>query len=175
MNLPILLSVPHAGWKIPPEVRDTAILTDRDILDDGDSGAAEIYYPLKEVVEAFVTTDIARAIVDLNRAEDDFWKDGVIKTHTCWDIPVYRHYPSEETIQELINKYHRPYHARLTSLAGSVMAGIDCHTMAATAPPVAKDSGEERPPVCLSNAEYTCPKDWIESLAECLSHLPQEL
>ena len=45
--------------------------------------AAAIYCPLEQYVGAFVTIDIARAIVDLNQAEDDFRKDGVIKTHTC--------------------------------------------------------------------------------------------
>jgi N-formylglutamate amidohydrolase len=61
MKLPILLSVPHSGWKIPPEVQDICILTKKDILEDGDVGAAEIYYPLKEEVETFITTDIGRA------------------------------------------------------------------------------------------------------------------
>ena len=169
MKLPILLSVPHAGWKIPPEVQDICILTKKDILEDGDAGAAEIYYPLKLEVEAFVTTDIGRAIVDMNRAEDDFWKDGVIKTHTCWDVPVYSNYPSEDTIAKLIAKYHRPYHTRLSELAKKVKIGIDCHTMANVAPPVAPDIGKKRPPVCLSNAESTCPQEWIESLTYCLS------
>ena len=169
MKLPILLSVPHAGWKIPPEVQDICILSKKDILEDGDVGAAEIYYPLKDEVEAFVTTDIGRAIVDMNRVENDFWKDGVIKTHTCWDVPVYSTYPSADTITKLITKYHRPYHDKLSNFAKTVKIGIDCHTMAAVAPPVAPDSGKERPPVCLSNAESTCPQEWIESLARHLS------
>jgi formiminoglutamase len=169
MKLPILLSVPHAGWKIPPEVRNICILTRKDILEDGDGGAAEIYYPLDKEVEAFVTTDIGRAIVDMNRAEDDFWKDGVIKTHTCWDVPVYSSYPSNDAISKLVAKYHRPYHTQLSELAKKVKIGIDCHTMAAVGPPVAPDSGKERPPVCLSHAEHTCPDEWIDSLARCLS------
>jgi N-formylglutamate deformylase len=169
MTLPILVSVPHAGWKIPPEVLDICILTEKDIHADDDEGAAEIYNPLKKEVKAFVTTDIGRAIVDMNRAEDDFRKDGVIKTHTCWDVPVYRSYPSMEIIVTLIAKYHRPYHAQLSALAQRAKIGIDCHTMAAVGPPVAPDSGKERPPVCLSNAGFTCPQEWIESLAQCLS------
>lgn len=169
MKLPILLSVPHAGWKIPPKIQDICILTKKDILEDGDAGAVEIYYPLKEEVEAFVTTDIGRAIVDMNRAENDFWKDGVIKTHTCWDVPVYSTYPSANTIANLITKYHRPYHEQLSSFAKTVKIGIDCHTMANVAPPIAPDSGKERPPVCLSNAESSCPQEWIEFLAQFLS------
>jgi formiminoglutamase len=172
MKLPILLSVPHVGWKIPREVQDICLLTKKDILDDGDAGAAEIYYPLEKEVKAFVTTDIAQAIVDMNRAENDFWKDGVIKTHTCWDVPVYKTYPSKDTIAKLIAEYHRPYHAKLSDLAKNVKIGIDCHTMAAVAPPVAPDSGMERPPVCLSNAGSTCPQECIETLAQ---HLTQSL
>jgi formiminoglutamase len=169
MKLPILLSVPHAGWKIPQEVQDICILSKKDILDDGDSGAAEIYYPLKDKVEAFVATDIARAIIDINRADNDFWKDGVIKTHTCWDVPVYSTYPSEDIISKLIVNYHHPYHARLSELAKTVKIGIDCHTMAAVGPPVASDSGKKRPYVCISNAESSCPQEWIESLARHVS------
>jgi N-formylglutamate amidohydrolase len=169
MKLPILLSIPHAGWKVPEVVQDVCLLTKKDILEDGDAGAAELYNPLKKEVEAFVSTDIARAIVDMNRAEDDFWKDGVIKTHTCWDVPVYKSYPSEYTIAELIAKYHRPYHAKLSDSAKNVKIGIDCHTMAAVAPPVAPDRGKRRPPVCLSNADSTCPTDWIDTLAQYLN------
>lgn len=170
MILPILLSVPHAGWKIPPEVQNICLLTEKDIRDDGDGGASEIYYPLEKEVHAFVTTEIARAIVDMNRAENDFRKDGIIKTHTCWDVPVYSEYPTKETIGKMLAQYHRPYHAQLSAFAKTVKVGIDCHTMAAVAPPVAPDSGKERPPVCLSNGDFTCPKEWIQSLAEMLSH-----
>jgi formiminoglutamase len=169
MKLPILLSIPHAGWRIPEEVQDICLLTKKDILDDGDAGAAEIYYPLEKEVKAFVTTDIARAIVDMNRAENDFWKDGVIKTHTCWDVPIYKTYPSGDAIARLIAKYHQPYHDKLSDFAKNVKIGIDGHTMAAVAPPVAPDSGKERPPLCLSNADSTCPRKWIELLAQYLS------
>lgn len=164
MTLPILLSVPHAGLRIPPEVEHLNLLETADIVADGDEGAAEIY-DLEAHVAAFVTTDIARAYVDLNRAEDDLRKDGVVKTHTCWDVPIYRRPVSEDIVGELLEKYHRPYHRRLRKLAGSVKLGIDCHTMAATGPPVGPDPGKERPLVCLSNADGTCPDEWMRRLA----------
>ena len=170
MKLPVLLSVPHAGWKVPTEVHNICRLTKKDILEDGDGGAAEIYYPLEREVAAFVTTDIARAIVDLNRAQDDFHKDGVVKTHTCWDVPVYKRPPSDKLVGDLLRKYYRPYHIQLTHYAERVKLGIDCHTMAAVGPPVGPDPGQERPALCLSNSDFTCPRDWIESLAECLGY-----
>jgi len=116
-----------------------------------------------------VSTSIARAIVDMNRSEDDRRKDGVIKSHTCWDIPVYQRPPAEKTIRVLIEKYHRPYHQNLFQLARGKRLGIDCHTMAVVGPPVGPDSGQKRPAVCLSNGDGTCPQSWIQSFAQCLS------
>ena len=168
MRLPILLSVPHAGLRIPVEVEDICILSEHDVVKDGDEGAAEIYLPLKSSVAAMVTTDIARAIVDMNRAEGDIRKDGIIKTHTCWDVPIYKKPPSKSIVQSLIERYHRPYHRELARLSAEVKLGIDCHTMAAEGPPVGPDPGVERPPICLSNGEGTCPMEWLESLASCL-------
>jgi N-formylglutamate deformylase len=169
VTLPLLLSVPHGGLRIPPEAEDICILSEEDIIKDGDEGARDIYAPLQKHVAAFVTTDIARAIVDMNRAEDDFRKDGVIKTHTCWDVPVYRHAPSGELIENLLARYHRPYHARLTDLVRSgVVLALDCHTMAASGPPVGPDPGRKRPSVCLGDAGGSVPVDWRDTLLACL-------
>ena len=157
MRLPLLVSVPHAGLEVPEEVADLCVLTLQQIVEDGDEGAAEIY-AIEDEVEAFVTTSVARAIVDLNRAEDDRGKDGVVKTHTCWDVPVYGSPLPDELIEHLLATCHRPYHARLTELAsGGAKLGVDCHTMVAFGPPVAPDPGAERPWVCLSNGDGTCP------------------
>lgn len=168
MTLPLLLSVPHAGLTVPSEVENLCLLTKKEIIEDGDEGAAEIYLPLQDQVFALVTTAVARAIVDMNRAADDRRKDGVIKTHTCWDVQIYRDLLSEAVITELMKIYYKPYHESLTNYARHVTCGIDCHTMAAQGPPVGPDTGKERPAVCISDADGTCPKEWIISLADCL-------
>lgn len=168
MKLPLLISVPHAGLRVPPEAAPFCSLTREEIARDGDEFAAEIY-AIEPEVAAFATTDVARAIVDLNRAPDDRRKDGVIKTHTCWDIPVYREPLPESVAAGLLERYYHPFHARLRELSRSgVRLGIDCHTMAAFGPPVGPDTGAERPPICLSNGKGTCPPDWFGSLAQCL-------
>ena len=167
MKLPVLISVPHAGLEIPPEVKDLCILGKQDIIKDGDEGAAEIYLPLKTHVYALVTTDVARAIIDMNRSEDDRRKDGIIKTHTCWNVAVYRRFPSEESIKRLIFKYYRPYHSDLSRLVRGTRLGVDCHTMAAEGPPVGPDPGVRRPRICLSNGDGTCPGEWMTSLSAC--------
>jgi N-formylglutamate amidohydrolase len=164
--LPLVLSVPHAGTRVPPEVADLCILSEAQIIADGDEGAREIYDFASEVAR-YVTTDIGRALVDMNRAPEDFRADGVVKIHTCWNEPVYREFPSAPVIQALLDRYHAPYHADLDQEAPGALLGVDCHTMAAVAPPVGPDPGSERPPICLSNDRGTCPQATFGVLAGC--------
>lgn len=170
MKLPILLSVPHAGLRVPPQVQAVCRLSPEEIAADGDEGAAEIY-ALADEVERFVTTDVARAIVDLNRAPDDRRADGVVKTHTCWNVPVYDPTPSEETFAELLARYYHPYHAELTAAAsGGYLLAVDCHTMAAFGPPIAPDPGVQRPHVCLGDVHgQTLPAGWMDRLVACFA------
>lgn len=170
MKLPLLISVPHAGLRIPPEVKDLCILSDQDVIDDGDVGAAEIY-DLQDEVAGYVAADIARAVIDLNRAPDDRRIDGVVKTHTCWNVPVYNRPLPEQVINELLERYYYPYHTRLSELGSDVLLGVDCHTMAATAPPIAPDPGVRRPHLCLSNADGTCPEPWMQTLRSAFEEI----
>ncbi|MGR8947181.1 MAG: N-formylglutamate amidohydrolase [Gammaproteobacteria bacterium] len=170
MTLPLLLSVPHAGLEVPDCVKSNCLLDAQAIADDGDGGAREIYSPLDKEVFAFIMADVARAFVDLNREPTDFRKDGVIKTHTCWDIPIYADPLSENIKKRLIEEHYRAYHARLSQLLNlPVRLGIDCHTMAAEAPPVAPDVGAVRPMVNLGNCNGASCDSEITSIAlSCL-------
>jgi formiminoglutamase len=167
MKLPILVSLPHAGLGMPPEVSGIVSLAQDDVVKDGDEQAAGVFLELRDRVAGFVTTDIARAFVDVNRDERDFSKDGVVKTHTCWDVPVYGKQPGQELIERLLGKYYHPYHKRLEALATNpdIRVGVDCHTMAAVGPPVAPDSGRRRPAACVSDADGACDPGWTRELA----------
>lgn len=167
MTLPLLISVPHAGTEIPPEVEHLCLLTHELIVRDGDEGAGEIY-DLQSEVGAFVTTHIARAFVDLNRAVTDFRPDGVVKTETIYQERIYRQPLDRAIIDTLLRKYYYPYHSELSRLSAHAKLGIDCHTMAAVAPPISEDAGTERPLICLSHAGHTCPEDWFALMAQCL-------
>ncbi len=167
------MSIPHAGLRVPDEVAHLCILNVEDTVADGDEGSTEVYFPLRGLVMDSVTTDVARAIVDQNRARDDFSKDGVIKTHTCWDVPVYSETPDANIKELLLARYYEPFHERLRELAASpALLGIDCHTMAATAPPIGPDPGVTRPMVCLSDGNGTsCPHAWVQIMTECLAEV----
>ncbi len=164
MTLPLLISVPHAGLRVPDEVADRCLLTPREVAEDGDEGAAEIY-AFADRVARHHTTDVARAVVDLNRPRDDRSKDGVVKTHTCWDVPIWRTPLDDRTVDGLLDRYWAPYHAELEAPGDDVVLGVDCHTMASTAPPVAPDVGRVRPSVCLSDVGGTSlPRAWFDRL-----------
>jgi N-formylglutamate deformylase len=165
--LPLGLSVPHAGLFVPEELAGNCLLTPEQVAKDGDVGAASIY-DLKDHVVRWHTTNIARAVLDMNRAEHDIRKDGIVKTHTCWDEPVWRAPLRQAQVAQLITLHHRPYHEQLRSFAADAKLGVDCHTMAAHGPPVGPDAGQRRPLVCLGDGAGTaCPRAWIEALRDC--------
>jgi len=163
-----LLSVPHAGLEAPPEAEDLLVLDADDLRRDSDQGAAEIYAPLADLAVGLVTTPIARAVLDVNRSARDRRPIGAIKGHTFWKKPVWREPPGDALRARLLARYHAPYHARLASLAGRAALGLDCHTMAAEAPPVGPRPGQRRPRACLGNGGVTLPGNWFRLLAEAL-------
>jgi len=169
-KLPVVITVPHAGVGVPPEVEGLVTLTARDIKMDGDDGAAEVF-DLEDEVEALLTTKIARCFVDLDRPEDERGEDGAVKKVTCYGTPIYREPLPESVIETLLARYYRPFHDALTRIAasGRVKLGVDCHTMAEWGPPIGPDPRLERPPICLGN-DGTCPDHLFTTLRECLEH-----
>ena len=156
-KLPFLISIPHGGNEIPPEIMASTMLSQGDIFEDGDAFTREIY-ALHDTVETVVETDIARAFVDMNRKSDDFPpdnSDGVIKSQTCYKRLIYLNgkLPSKRTIDLMLKNYYFPFHKRIKDKIdeGSLTFAFDCHSMATTAPPIAHDSGTLRPTICLGN------------------------
>lgn len=171
MTLPLLLSVPHAGWLVPRWLRDRCQLNEDQLLADGDVGAREIF-DLGSEVEAFVTTAVARAVLDMNRDPGDRARaDGVVKTHTCWDESVWRSPLTSDDVARLL-RLHGRYHARLASWSGRLLAGVDCHTMSDVGPPIGPDPGARRPAVCIGHAGgASCDPAWVAGLRDAfVSH-----
>jgi len=179
---PILISIPHGGFIIPPEVRDMVNLGMRDVILDGDTLATRLF-DFREDVEALVETPVARAIIDVNRSPDDRPPenvDGVVKKLTTSGIPIYREgrFPDEDLIEILLDRYYFPYHEELENVQerGEIRLCLDCHTMLPISPCISREPGLQRPIVCLSNGGdergrsqddggTTCPPEWIISMA----------
>jgi formiminoglutamase len=176
-KLPFFISIPHGGTKTPDEVRDRITISAADILEDGDAFTAEIY-DVADQVRHVLKADVARAFVDLNRAEDDLPPanpDGVVKSRTCYSKPIYMpgRQPDGPLTENLLERYHRPYHETIRETlarpGNGIVLALDCHSMAATGPDVAPDPGQRRPAFCLGNRhDKTCSREMIDALAESL-------
>jgi len=173
-KLPVLISIPHGGHLIPDSLKENIMLSSLDLLDDSDAFTQDIY-DIGNSAEYVFKTDIARAIIDLNRSVDQYppeYPDGVIKSHTCYDKQIYKMgmEPDENKKKQLIHSYYLPYHDNIKrALAEKRIAlALDCHSMAAIGPTNSKDKGGKRPLMCLGNVwGQTCSKLLIKRISNC--------
>lgn len=184
MKKPILVSIPHGGWKVAEEIKDSWALAEHDALHDGDPFTSHIY-DFSDRVNAQITMEYYRAVVDLNRRPDDIAPanpDGVVKSHTCYNIEVYKPgmFPDDVMKEILLSRYYWPYHQFLDDAMNrkDIMMGVDCHSMAAVSPPIERDAGVPRPLICLGNLgdsrgevtepfyRTTCPADMVQFMAD---------
>lgn len=169
-KLPLLVSVPHGGELIPAEIAEKIVLTRQDVFWDSDACTRQIY-DASDCVEAYIDTPIARAAVDLNRAEGDLPPenpDGIVKQKTCLAVDLYGDGgpPSRDDANALIRKYYRPYHRRLELLCQTetLTLALDCHSMLPEGPAIGPDPGTRRPLLCLSNGNgQTCSPALLQS------------
>jgi formiminoglutamase len=174
--MPILVSVPHGGSRVPEELRDRVRIGPAEVLDDGDAYTGDIYN-VADQVRWFLKADVARAFVDLNRAEDDRPPgnpDGVVKSHTAYSEQIYQdgREPDAALVERLLSTHYRPYHELikdvLKNYGTEILVALDCHSMAAYGPDMSPDPGMRRPVICLGNRHgQACPRKMMESLSEC--------
>ena len=176
--LPFLLSIPHGGTKTPPLLTDRIAASRHDLFDDSDPFTLDIY-DVGPVVRKVLKAKIYRAFIDLNRSMDKMppeFPDGLIKSETCFGKSIYKPGcgPDGPLIKKLIRMYYLPYHRQLLKFSQNpeIKLGIDCHSMAPTAPVIAPDQGKKRPIFSLGNVEnHSCDRNTVEILAESLCHV----
>jgi N-formylglutamate deformylase len=117
---PLLISVPHDGRLIPEEQR--ARMTRAGLaMPDTDWHVAELYEFARELDASLLVARYSRYVVDLNRPpDDDTLYEGQVATGLCPQYtftgkPLYRDDapPAPAEVAERIDRYWRPYHARL--------------------------------------------------------------
>ena len=178
--LPVLVSIPHGGTREPGELAGRVAASRADILDDSDAFTAEIYGLRRGIdVEEVVAAGIARAFVDPNRPPGDAGPghpDGAVKSETCFGAALYRRGagPDAGLAAEIIARHHGGYHSALRAALSNprLRLCVDCHSMAAEAPPRSSPdgAGAPRPAFCLSDAGgETCPRPVTERLASCVA------
>lgn len=166
LPLPIVQSIPHAGFGVPHEFVDCLALTATDIYNDCDLWADQHYdfaHPdlagsagTGRGTLAVVTTDIARVLIDVNRKPDDLKNpDGMVKTRSSYGVDNYTRPLRREEIISLRERYYAAYHRRmeaaLSAHKGQVVLLLDCHNMAQVSPDAYANPGKARPLICLAN------------------------
>lgn len=118
---PLLISVPHDGIHLPPDVR-AQMTAEGAALPDTDWHVAELYDFARELGASMLVANYSRYVIDLNRpASDTALYPGQVATGLCplqtfagHDIYTASGLDDVE-MRERIDNYWQPYHAKLKS------------------------------------------------------------
>lgn len=162
---PILITIPHASYAVPEEIRKNMKITDYEIQQHADLFTDQIY----DVSTAYqVSATVSRLVVDVNRSPDDLPIDntlsdkGVVVGISENGNHVYSTLPTQQNIAERIAKYHDPFHQKITALAPDMKFVIDGHSMRSIGPAMREDAGDSRADIVLGNRAYaTCSREMM--------------
>ncbi len=156
-RLPFALSIPHGGVETPKEFLELVVATPDDQREDIDHLTREIFSVPEGMVAKQLTFATARTFVDLNRRPEAWgpsYPDGVVKSLTHVDRPVFSRFPDDETVRQVLERLYVPYHAALAEIVADpeVVLLIDCHSMAPYGLSVSPDTpGQPRPLINLGH------------------------
>lgn len=169
-EVPVVVSSPHSGSRIPESTLASYALDPRGLLRDGDLYVDELYRDAVEAGATLISTPWSRFLVDLNRMEHDvastgvegaadtqgdglYGERGVIWSVTTRGETIYRKPLSVEEFESRIRQYYRPYHAllraeltRLRQKFGFAIL-LDAHSMPSRATKLHADPGRKRPDI----------------------------
>lgn len=151
--LPIVISIPHGGIEIPVYMKDNLILDQLSLMYDGDTWTEHLYHFEARVLHTALMP-VARAVLDVNRLKSflpPHEQDGVVKTISTLNTPVWKRPLSVLDVEMLIKDYYDPYYQGLIEQTKRLkpLLGLDCHSMLATDP--FDQSQPKRPLFCISN------------------------
>ena len=119
-NIPLLISVPHAGTYIPDDIKKHMTDNGQDLLDT-DRDVDKLYGFATDMGANMLVANYSRYVVDLNRSEeDDILYSGQVKTGLCptqtfqgKDIYSSGYVLDNSEIQNRIKNYWKPYHDKV--------------------------------------------------------------
>ncbi|QRN86214.1 N-formylglutamate amidohydrolase [Clostridia bacterium] len=158
-KLPILLSIPHGGVKVPHFLVDRINLTPLELLIDSDTRTKEVF-GFSDLVEGYVDIDIARCVVDVNRAykadSKSVFKDLSHNNKRIWKNTGLSSFEREK----LLCNYYHPYHLNISNILSSsnIELAIDAHAMIPQKRAGKQEGRIKRPLFCISNRGSNDPR-----------------
>ncbi len=119
-DTPLLVSVPHDGWQIPPDIVEAMSENGRGIPDT-DWHVAQLYEFVRDRGASMIVANYSRYVVDLNRPADDAamyegqLATGICPTTTFAGDAIYHDQPRIDN-RARVATYWRPYHDRLAEV-----------------------------------------------------------
>ncbi len=119
--IPLLVSLPHAGCEVPPEIRSRFFEEEARQLPDTDWHLRQLYSFVPEMGADLLSGRFNRYVVDLNRPKDGTplypgrSETELVPTSTFAGLPIYEEgdEPQAAEIEERTELYWRPYHREL--------------------------------------------------------------
>jgi N-formylglutamate deformylase len=127
-GVPVLVSVPHAGVHLPPEIA-TRLSDEALAQPDTDWHVVKLWSSSLELGASMIAATHSRYVIDLNRPPDDAPlypgsnTPGLCATATFSGESVYLpgQEPGRDEISERVERYFRPYHERLKAALDGVV------------------------------------------------------
>ncbi|MFA6041767.1 MAG: N-formylglutamate amidohydrolase, partial [Methylophilus sp.] len=121
-NSPILISIPHAGTSLTPDLANR-MTAEALRLPDVDRHLPMLYDMAQDLDITVIAAEYARYVIDLNRPLNDsslypgLDTTGLCPMDTFEKQPIYvaGQQPDEIEIQQRIEQYWQPYHTKLAS------------------------------------------------------------
>jgi formiminoglutamase len=141
-TVPLVVSIPHTGTWLPPEVRDSLASPAMQGLPMTDWHLHLLYDFLPALGATTIHATVSRFVVDLNRPPaarplyPGRFETGLIPLETFQGEAVFSSPPGPEDIDIRRATWHAPYHARLQALLDEARARfgrvtlIDAHSVA---------------------------------------------
>jgi N-formylglutamate deformylase len=149
-SVPLVVTVPHAGVRLAPDMPATLRVSSEHLRQLEDPWVDDLLADVPARGGWLLATRWARAVADVNRAADEFafaaplagWRAsgkariglGVVPTRLA-GAPIYASPLAPATVEARVTLAHAPYHAALAALVGELRARfgevfvIDGHSM----------------------------------------------
>lgn len=151
-ELPIIFSSPHSGREVPPEVMSALLKPFCATLPDTDFDVDKLYGFTPSMGCHLLCAKYNRYVIDLNRPpnSEPLYKDGrritgLVPTTTFSGDSLYSVEPDSNEIANRIEKFHTPYHAKISQLIKDLKTRhpkvvlFECHSISRQSPGIQKD------------------------------------
>lgn len=173
-KIPLILSIPHSGERVPPEAKWLSGLSSELLMTDVDRFVDELYRPaVEELGVPALVTQVHRYAADLNRYPQDVDADSVEGSRnpsgsfskgfhwvkTTQDQRIMKAPISDALHQEIVKNYHDRFHEEFEKRIAQIRAEqgirriyhLDCHSMPSVGTGAHQDQGKKRADVVISD------------------------